>query len=61
MGRPVWVNKSSREEEKKKKKKRRAPHHLAHVVSADIALAKKNTNYFCESISGSLLVICVHC
>ncbi|KAK2156713.1 hypothetical protein NP493_1952g00004 [Ridgeia piscesae] len=40
MGRPVCVSKSSREEAKKKK--RRAPHNLAHVVSANIALAKKH-------------------
>ena len=40
MGRPVCVSKSSREEAKKKK--RRAPHNLAHVVSANIVLAKKH-------------------
>ena len=38
-----YFSKSLREEEKKKKKKKRqAPHNLAYVVSANIALAKKH-------------------
>ena len=39
------LDKSLREEEKKKKKKRQAPHNLAYVVSANIALAKKHYIY----------------
>ena len=40
--RKTYFSKSLREEEKKKKKKRQAPHNLAYVVSANIALAKKH-------------------
>ena len=40
--RKIYFSKSLREEEKKKKKKRQAPHNLAYVVSANIALAKKH-------------------
>ena len=41
--RNIYFSKSLREDEKmKKKKKRQAPHNLAYVVSANVALAKKH-------------------